>query len=93
MVENDGKVRGFVDVYFDLCIFYVAKLILVLRYDILSYLLLTASQGRDTVTMEELKEAVKNYVDVFDAFRVGNLVSTQGFSIHRFAVDSPSSLY
>jgi CBS domain-containing protein len=47
-------------------------------YDILSYFILIASQGKEEAALDQVGEVVKNYPQVADSFRVGNLVNLSG---------------
>jgi len=47
-------------------------------YDILTYLILVSSQGKEEASMDQVKEVVKNYPYVADSFRIGNLVNLSG---------------
>jgi len=47
-------------------------------YDILSFLIISATQGKEEVTLDEIKTFLNNYKDVAKAFRVGNLVNLSG---------------
>jgi CBS domain-containing protein len=56
--------------------------------DILSYLVLSASQGREEVSATDVKAVVSNYGPVSDAFRVGNLVNLSGSNMLRVVDES-----
>jgi len=47
-------------------------------YDILSFLIISATQGKEEVTLDEIKTFLNNYKEVAKAFRVGNLVNLSG---------------